>query len=78
MWAGTSETESAFPRYVRENVRPPSWLSSAIGTKADAKHLGFCAFGAIDAPALEDSKARGCEFECLGSSEVRSFCFAYI
>jgi hypothetical protein len=37
MWAGTSETESAFPWKLRENARPPSWFSSEIGTKADAK-----------------------------------------
>jgi small subunit ribosomal protein S12 len=75
MWAGTSETESAFPRNKWENARPPSWFSSEIGTKADAKHLGFCAFGC----ALRQSKdktARRAAAAILSVwvfQEVRSF-----
>jgi len=39
------ETELALTAEMRENARPPSWVSSEIGTKTDAKQQleGFCA-----------------------------------
>src|SRR5271156_1630628 len=41
-------------------------FSSEIGTKADAKHLGFCAFGWAEMPVQNQNSpkgARGCEHE---------------
>ena len=46
MRAGTGETELAFSGKPEESDQPPSWFSSGLGTKADAKQQSgrFCAF----------------------------------
>jgi len=62
------ETELALTAEERENARPPSRVSSEIGTKADAKQQleGFCApvRGVCRRePDQPDGSARGCELE---------------
>lgn len=43
----------------REDARPPSRFSSESGTKADAKHLGFCAFGWAEDAVQNQSGPKG-------------------
>ena len=73
------ETELALTAEERENARPPSWVSSEIGTKTDAKQQleGFSAFARLDCrpktrTARRALRAAG-NWDAAGLLSVRSF-----
>jgi hypothetical protein len=78
MRAGSGETEPAFPCKLGGRAATVGVSRLRVGTKADAKHLGFCVLGGRD-PIQNQSGpkgARGCRREGWRLSS-KEFWFAY-